>query len=321
MRNDNGAGAKVTGAHVPQVPRRHLLAGGLVGAAVLSVVANTAVAQTQGAGSLSSEAANNLNFALNLEYLLNQYYRMGVLGIKSLEAARTSGTGTPGLPTGGRQVKFATGSTIKPIVTEIIYQQGGHIDMLRAILKTNIVSQPAMNLAGDETGAFTQFARYAEIVGATETFDPYASDLNFLVGGYIIGEEMHRVLRSILPGISDAMLLEPLTGLFGTHSYYSGILREALLRSAQTTPAVLEWVDKIAAAFNTLSGQTIATGIRATSVNGVTVASHASLDASGSAAARSPAQALNIFYIKRGAATSGGFFPAGVNGAIKNSAA
>lgn len=321
MTDDTGIGPEVSYGSVPNVQRRHLLTGGAVGAVVLAMLAGTAVAQTQGAGSLSSEAASNLNFVLNLEYLVNQYYRIGVLGIQTLEAARTSGAGTPGIPVGGRQVKFADDSIIKPVVTEIIYQQGGHIDLLRAILKSDMVAQPAMNIGGDETGAFTQFARYAGIVGATETFDPYVSDLNFLIGAYIIGEGLQRVLRAVVPGISDALLLEPLTGLFGTHSYYSGMLRETLLRVAQTNTVVLDRIDKIAAAFNALSGQTIARGIRPTSVGGMTVASHAAIDGSGSVAARSPAQTLNILYIKRGVAASGGFFPAGVNGAIKNSAA
>lgn len=321
MTEDLDAAGEVSMVSGQRLPRRYLLSAGAMGAAFLALGAAAADAQTKGTGALSGEAANNLNFVLNLEYLVNQYYRIGVYGIKALEAARISGTGTPGLPIGGRKVKFADDSTIKRLASEIVDQQGGHIDMLRSILRSEIVAQPAMNIAGDETGAFTEFARYAGIVGATETFDPYASDLAFLVGGYIIGESLQRVLRAVVPGISDALLLEPLTGLFGTHSYYSGMLREALLRAAQTTPAVFDTIDKIAAAFNTLSGQSVATGIRPTSVNGVTVASHAPVDASGSVAARSPAQTLNILYIKRGVAAAGGFFPAGVNGAIKNSAA
>ena len=45
------------------------------------------------------------------------------------------------------------------------------------------------------------------------------------------------------------------------------------------------------------------------------------LDANGLAFSRSTGQVLNIVYLNGQAVTSGGFFPAGVNGAINLSAA
>ncbi|EZP50460.1 ferritin-like domain-containing protein [Sphingomonas sp. RIT328] len=320
MREDAETGTGIVPNQGTGLARRHLLAGGMIGASLLALHPSGASAQSQ-ASSLSSTSADQLNFVLNIEYLLNQYYRIGVLNIATLEASRISGSGTPGLPIGGRKVTFAADSTIAPVITEIAKQQGGHIDMLRAILRTNIVAQPAMNIAGDESGAFTQFARYAGIVGPGEVFDPYASERNLLVGGYILGETMQRVLRPIVAAITDPLLLEPLCGLLGTHAYYSGMLREALLRAAQDQPDLFDWTDKIAAACNNLSGQPVAQGIRPTVINGLAVAGDAPSDAGGAVAARSPAQTLNILYIARGTATAGGFFPAGVNGAITTSAA
>ncbi|MEU4520289.1 hypothetical protein AB0F52_16520 [Amycolatopsis sp. NPDC024027] len=44
-------------------------------------------------------------------------------------------------------------------------------------------------------------------------------------------------------------------------------------------------------------------------------------DASGIASSRSPGQVLNIVYLTPQAATSGGFFPQGVNGEVNTSAA
>ena len=44
-------------------------------------------------------------------------------------------------------------------------------------------------------------------------------------------------------------------------------------------------------------------------------------DANGLAFSRTTGQVLNIVYLTRAAATAGGFFPAGVNGTIRSSAA
>ncbi|MDT7803023.1 MAG: hypothetical protein QOI78_6456, partial [Actinomycetota bacterium] len=44
-------------------------------------------------------------------------------------------------------------------------------------------------------------------------------------------------------------------------------------------------------------------------------------DANGIACSRSPGQVLNIVYLTNRAATSGGFFPKGVNGEVNTSAA
>jgi hypothetical protein len=44
-------------------------------------------------------------------------------------------------------------------------------------------------------------------------------------------------------------------------------------------------------------------------------------DADGLAFSRSPGQVLNIVYLNRMAVTAGGFFPNGVNGTLRTSAA
>jgi Ferritin-like domain len=311
----NETAATRAGDHAPS--RRHLLMGAVAGVSALALWRGESRAQT---GALTS--TDYLNFALNLEYVFNQYYRIGVYGIKSLEDYRIAGTGTAGKPVGGRQVSFPNGSTIAPVVTEMLFQQGGHIDMLRAMLTTKAVAQPSINIAGDESGAFTQFARFAGLVGPSEVFDPYESETNYLLGAFILGDIGQRIYRTVVVTVTDPVSLDPLCGLHGTHAYYSGMLREMLLRAAVDTPAIIDQVDKITAAYDALvGGAPVSQGIRPTTVNGAIVANDIPSDADGMVPARTPAQILNILYIKRGAATSGGFFPAGVNGTIQTSAA
>ena len=63
-------------------------------------------------------------------------------------------------------------------------------------------------------------------------------------------------------------------------------------------------------------------GIAATTVNGQLQSNIVPTDSNGIAFVRSPQQVLNIVYLNANPSmTSGGFFPAGVNGAIKTSAA
>ena len=65
-------------------------------------------------------------------------------------------------------------------------------------------------------------------------------------------------------------------------------------------------------------------GIAAQTVNGQLVSNIVPLDTNGIAYSRTPGQVLNIVYLNapsKVGATSGGFFPAGVNGNIKTSTA
>ncbi len=62
-------------------------------------------------------------------------------------------------------------------------------------------------------------------------------------------------------------------------------------------------------------------GIARTTINGQLVSNIVPLDQNGIAFSRSPQQVLNIVYLNRATATLGGFFPAGVNGTLRASAA
>ncbi len=62
-------------------------------------------------------------------------------------------------------------------------------------------------------------------------------------------------------------------------------------------------------------------GISPTTRSGALVSNIVPTDGSGIAFSRTPGQVLNIVYLDRTAKTAGGFFPNGVNGTIRSSAA
>ena len=105
-----------------------------------------------------------LNFALNLEYLEAQFYSFAANGT-SLPSDQLSGTGTPGAPQGGRQVTF-TDPLVARYAREIAADEAAHVNFLRTALGSVAVSQPALNIDGGATGAFTAAARAAGVISA-----------------------------------------------------------------------------------------------------------------------------------------------------------
>ncbi len=81
-------------------------------------------------------------------------------------------------------------------------------------------------------------------------------------------------------------------------------------------------VDRLAAWRNGIDGSTTTDrGMSPVMANGWTVTRLALTDDDGLQLSRTPGQALNVLFMTSGAATQGGFFPTGINGSIKTSAA
>ncbi|RZL54910.1 MAG: ferritin-like domain-containing protein, partial [Sphingomonas sp.] len=127
-----------------------------------------------------------LNFALNLEYLEANYYTFAAFG-SGLNTTLQAGTGTQGSVTGGAQVLFQD-ATVAAYAREIAADENLHVTFLRQQLGSSAVAMPAINIDGGANGAFTAAARAAGVVGATGTFNPYASDENWLLGGMLLSD-------------------------------------------------------------------------------------------------------------------------------------
>jgi hypothetical protein len=144
-------------------------------------------------GGTAISDADILNFALNLEYLEAQFYAFAAFG-EGLPGNLLGGAGVQGGVTGGRRVNF-TDPLVRQYAVEIAQDERAHVAFLRQALGSAAVAQPPINISGDADGAFTAAARAAGVVGATATFDPYASDENFLLGAYIFECRRDRLQR------------------------------------------------------------------------------------------------------------------------------
>ncbi|HEX8447092.1 MAG TPA: ferritin-like domain-containing protein [Sphingomonas sp.] len=284
----------------------------VVGGLYAGVAAAGAQAQTTAA----LTDADILNFALNLEYLEAQFYSFAAFGT-GLNTSLLGGTGVQGAVTGGRQATF-TDPVVAQYAREIAADEVAHVTFLRTALGTSAVSQPAIDIGTSPNGAFSSAARAAGLIGAGQSFDPYASDENFLLGAYIFEDVGVTAYKGASPLITNPTFLEAAAGILAVEAYHAAIVRTVLYSKGIQTPSLIDATEAISNARDSLDGSSDLD-------QGVRMIGNASnivpLDPNGLAYSRTAGQVLNIVYLNPAAVGSGGFYPAGVNGTIKTSAA
>ena len=288
-----------------------------------------------------------LNFALNLEYLEAQFYSYAAFGT-GLNANLLTGATTAGaqgaVSTSGsnppRAVDFGGDPLIGQYAREIAADEIAHVAFLRTALGSAAVAQPAINISGDAAGAFTAAARAAGVVGPNEIFDPYASPNGFLLGSFIFEDVGVTAYKGAAPLLTSKVFLEAAAGILAVEAYHAAIVRTSLYARGIATPSAMlvETTEKISAARDLLDGTPADNAVRGigadddqgiapVTISGALLPSSGTgsnivpLNSNGLAYSRTAGQVLNIVYLNRAAVTMGGFFPAGVNGAIRTSAA
>lgn len=257
-----------------------------------------------------------LNFALNLEYLEAQFYSFAANGV-SLPSNLLSGTGQAGTATGARQVTFKD-AAVGRYAREIAGDEQAHVAFLRSALGSVAVAQPDLDLSATASGAFSSAARAAGLVGANQAFDPYASDENFLLAAFIFEDVGVSAYKGASPLITNKTYLEAAAGILAAEAYHAGLIRTTLYRKGLTTPSLIDATEAISTARDSLDGTSdLDQGVRPIG-NATNIVP---TDSNGVAFSRTTGQVLNIAYLNKAAVDRGGFFPTGVNGTIKLSAA
>lgn len=275
--------------------------------------------------------ADVLNFALNLEYLEASYYSIAAFGT-GVADSQQGGTGTQGKVVGGRQVNFSD-ATIASYAREIAADEKAHVAFLRNQLASLAVAMPAINIDGTTTtGAFATAARAAGVADSAGLFDPYASDDNWLIGGMLLSDVGVTAYKGSATLVASPVFLEAAAGILAVEAYHSGLIRTLLYSRGLSMPSGAtndrNISDAVAKARDSLDGNTSMAGppqIYAnddqgvTSLDGGASSNIVPSDSNGIVFGRTASSVLNVVYLNKAAVTSGGFFPAGLNGNIKTS--
>lgn len=248
-----------------------------------------------------------LNFALNLEYLEAEFY-LRSLG-EQLPDDALGGVGTPGEVTGGREVPFS-GGLVEQYAREIADDEKAHVLFLRSALGEAAVARPAIDIDA-------AFKAAAMAAGLGENFDAYASEENFLLAAFIFEDVGVTAYKGAAPLVDNPTFVEAAAGILAVEAYHAANIRSALNAKGVEMPELRDSANAISDARDSLDGPSdLDQGIFVDGQSNIVPS-----DANGLAFSRSPGQVLNIVYLNNMAVTSGGFFPAGVNGELNTSAA
>ena len=180
------------------------------------------------------------------------------------------------------------------------------------------MAQPAIDIGTDPNGAFSSAARAAGLVGPGQSFDPYANDVNFLLGGYIFQDVGVTAYKGAAPLITNKTYLEAAAGILAVEAYHASIHRTVLFQKGLQTPSIIDATEAISSARDSLDGAS-------DDDQGIRPIGNASnivpADGNSIAFSRTTGQVLNIVFLNKGSVNKGGFLPNGLNGNITTSAA
>jgi hypothetical protein len=249
--------------------------------------------------------ADILNFALNLEYIEAEYYTLATTG-QSITAlgVGVNGVGTQGGVTvkANPQVPFASDS-IRQFANELAANERAHVNFLRSALGGAAIARPQIDL-------LNSFNAAAQAAGIGPTFDPFANDINFLLGGWMFEDVGVTAYKGAARLLQNKDILDAAAGILATEAYHVGSLRTRIFAAGSTAQTLSQQISDLRDATDGPGDkdQPVAVGGSANIVPA---------DSNAIAFSRTTSEVLRIAYLTPGNPSSGGFFPNGVNGTIR----
>jgi Ferritin-like domain len=304
--------------------RRDFLRGLGLGAAGAAAFGAAGLSRTRALAQQANNDVAILEFALNLEYLEAEFY---------LRAAEGHGLGptnlgsNPGTVTGGSKVPF-TSPLVAAYAREIASEELKHVEFLRAALAA-ATGQPAISCPAIN---FTEsFPTIASAANLPPNFDPFANDMDFLLGAYIFEDVGVTAYHGALTLITNPVYLDRAGGILAVEAYHAGLIRTVLYANGKNKETVA--ISALRATLDGTAGtQNVddhGVGSFSLEIPSIVLASDAMNGSllgglnvppmppgnNATAYDRTTRQVLNIVYGSQNA-TSGLFFPNGMNGII-----
>jgi hypothetical protein len=221
-----------------------------------------------------------LNFALNLEYLEAEFYTAATTGATiGVSGTTITGTGTAGATTGGSQVTFSD-SKVQAVAMELAHDEQTHVTLLQGAI-AGLGGQPVAKPAINLAALGIGFGSQSDFLTVAKALED--------VGVTAYG--------GAAPLISNKSILGYAARILAVEAFHSGNIRLLVAQNSIPTTA-LDGVDHIPPPSGTLYFNTNAMAL---------------------SEVRSPGEVLFLAYGGKANATSGGFFPNGVNGNINTS--
>ena len=245
-----------------------------------------AAAATRGVAQTTIQDSDILNFALNLEYLEAEFYTVATTGqtlaqYGGFNLAGTGGTGTQGAATGGNQVTF-TDSAVQATAMELAKDERTHVTLLQEAIAGILGAKYIAEPAINLGALGIGFASQAQFLTLARAFE----DIGVTAYG------------GAAPLIQSKTILGYAARILAVEAEHSGNIRAAVARLGITTTA-LDGADILPPPSGT---------------------QYFSTDSNALTEVRTPQQVLYIAYAAANA-SSGGFFPNGVNGILNTSSA
>lgn len=238
-----------------------------------------------------------MTLALNLEYMEAEYYMRGAMG-HSLQEHGVNVGKNAGQVRGGRKVTFSN-SAFQDYANELALNETAHVEFYRKTLGSAAVDLPEIDFEGG-------FSAAAQAAGLSGSFDPFADEISFFLGGMLFEDVGITAYHGAAPLITSKKVLDAASGILAVEAYHMGMVRSLLY---QAGPDARHAANAISDARDSLDGSSdLDQGIE---VNGKANIVPCTSDAI--AFSRTPRQVLNIVYLKANAA-KGGFYPQGMNG-------
>ena len=275
----------------------------LLGGAALAGMAISRHAVAQSAAVTDTDI---LNFALNLEFLEAQFYTLATTGktIDQVGISTSSGGGTAGgtvTVKANAAVPFST-PLLQQFAGEIATEEQNHVKFLQSALGASDVAMPNIDL-------MNSFNALAQAAGLGNSFDPFASETNFLLGAFIFEDVGVTAYSGAAGLISSKSYLDKAAGILAVEAYHAGSIRLRIFQAGAGAQAASAAIAMTRAKLDGTNNDDIGVGVSGGAATIVDA------DQNAIAFARTTSQVLSIVY--GGGTSSGAFFPNGLNGTIK----